>query len=154
MKLFVANEASDVGEQILVEIPFVLVQVSVYGLISYAMIGFEWTPAKFFWYLYVLFFGVITFTYYGMMMVALTPNATLATICASFFYALFNLFSGFLISKPVCPPQQLFPQTLLLCVVMDVEFLLKVIFKKVTHFFYFRKLGCMDCLTWVHLWPW
>lgn len=90
--------------QILVEIPYVFVQVVVYATVSYAMIGFEWTAAKFFWYVYVLYFGVISFTYYGMMMVALTPNATLATICASFFYSLFNLFSGFLITKPVCPP--------------------------------------------------
>jgi hypothetical protein len=65
------------------------------------MIGFEWTAPKFFWFLYILFFSLITFTYYGMMMVAITPNAQLATICASFFYSLFNLFSGFLITKPV-----------------------------------------------------
>jgi ABC-type multidrug transport system permease subunit len=90
--------------QLLVEIPYVLVQVLLYATISYAMIGFEWTATKFFWYLYVLYFGVIMFTYYGMMMVALTPNATLATICASFFYSLFNLFSGFLIAKPNIPP--------------------------------------------------
>lgn len=86
------------------EIPYVLMQVIIYASITYAMIGFEWTAAKFFWYLYILFFGVIAFTFYGMMMVALTPNAQLATICASFFYALFNLFSGFLIVKPKIPP--------------------------------------------------
>ena len=85
----------------LVEIPYVLIQTAMYALVSYSMIGFEWTAAKFFWYYYVLFFGVIAFTYYGMMMVALTPNALLATIAASFFYGLFNLFSGFLIAKPV-----------------------------------------------------
>lgn len=65
------------------------------------MIGFEWTAAKYFWFFFILFFGVLYHTYYGMMMVSLTPNATLATICASFFYAVFNLFSGFLIPKPV-----------------------------------------------------
>jgi hypothetical protein len=75
------------------------------------MIGFEWSAAKFFWFLYIVFMGVLAFTYYGMMMVALTPNATLATICASFFYALFNLFSGFLIVKPVCSLSQAFPPT-------------------------------------------
>jgi hypothetical protein len=65
------------------------------------MIGFEWTPAKFFWFLFVLYFSLISFTFYGMMMVALTPNSQLATIVASFFYALFNLFSGFMIARPV-----------------------------------------------------
>lgn len=88
--------------QVIVEIPYVFVQVLMYASVTYAMIGFEWTAAKFFWYLYILFFGVLAFTYYGMMMVSLTPNATLATICASFFYAVFNLFSGFLIARPVC----------------------------------------------------
>lgn len=78
-----------------------LIQAIMYSLITYSMIGFEWTAPKFFWFLYILFFSLITFTYYGMMMVAITPNAQLATICASFFYSLFNLFSGFLITKPV-----------------------------------------------------
>ncbi|KAG0571017.1 hypothetical protein KC19_6G205500 [Ceratodon purpureus] len=90
--------------QMLVEIPYVFVQVLVYACITYSMIGFEWSVAKFFWFLYIVFMGVLAFTYYGMMMVALTPNATLATISASFFFALFNLFSGFLIVKPKIPP--------------------------------------------------
>jgi ABC-type multidrug transport system ATPase subunit len=90
--------------QVLVEIPYVFVQVLMYATTIYAMIGFEWTAAKYFWFFFILFFGVLYHTYYGMMMVSLTPNATLATICASFFYAIFNLFSGFLIPKPLIPP--------------------------------------------------
>jgi ABC-type multidrug transport system ATPase subunit/ABC-type multidrug transport system permease subunit len=89
--------------QTFVEVPYVLIQAVMYSLITYSMIGFEWTAPKFFWFLYILFFSLITFTYYGMMMVAITPNAQLATICASFFYSLFNLFSGFLITKPKIP---------------------------------------------------
>jgi ABC-type multidrug transport system permease subunit len=82
----------------------VLIQATAYALITYSMIGFEWTAAKFFWFLFVLYFSLISFTFYGMMMVALTPNSQLAQIIASFFYALFNLFSGFLIPKPMIPP--------------------------------------------------
>ncbi|CAM6029266.1 unnamed protein product [Sphagnum balticum] len=89
--------------QILIEIPYVLVQASLYALIVYSMVGFEWTVAKFFWFLFVLYFSLISFTFYGMMMVALTPNSQLAQIVASFFYSLFNLFSGFLIAKPLIP---------------------------------------------------
>jgi ABC-type multidrug transport system permease subunit len=89
--------------QILIEIPYVLAQASLYALIVYSMIGFEWTVAKFFWFLFVLYFSLISFTFYGMMMVALTPNSQLAQIVASFFYSLFNLFSGFLIAKPLIP---------------------------------------------------
>jgi ABC-type multidrug transport system ATPase subunit len=89
--------------QILIEIPYVLVQSILYAGITYSMIGFEWTAVKFFWFLFVLFFSLISFTFYGMMMVALTPNSQLAQILASFFYSLFNLFSGFLIVKPQIP---------------------------------------------------
>ncbi len=106
------------GEQILIEIPYVLAQASLYALIVYSMVGFEWTAAKFFWFLFVLYFSLISFTFYGMMMVALTPNSQLAQIVASFFYSLFNLFSGFLIAKPVSssihPLSSLFP-TLACC---------------------------------------
>jgi len=90
--------------QVLIEVPYVLIQATAYALITYSMIGFEWTPAKFFWFLFILYFTLIAFTFYGMMMVALTPNSQLAQILASFFYALFNLFSGFLIARPLIPP--------------------------------------------------
>jgi ABC-type multidrug transport system permease subunit len=95
--------------QILIEIPYVLVQSILYAGITYSMIGFEWTAVKFFWFLFVLFFSLISFTFYGMMMVALTPNSQLAQILASFFYSLFNLFSGFLIAKPVSIKLSQFP---------------------------------------------
>ena len=87
--------------QVLVEIPYVVIQAIMYSLVIYSMVGFEWTAVKFFWFLYVLFFSLISFTYYGMMMVAITPNTQLATISGAFFYSLFNLFSGFLIFRPV-----------------------------------------------------
>jgi len=67
------------------------------------MINFEWTAAKFFWYVFVMFFSLLYFTYYGMMAVALTPNHQIAAITASGFYSIFNLISGFLIPRPVSP---------------------------------------------------
>jgi hypothetical protein len=36
-----------------------------------------------------------------MMMVALTANEQLATIAATFFYSVFNLYAGFMIPLPV-----------------------------------------------------
>jgi ABC-2 type transporter len=69
------------------------------------MIGFEWTAAKFFWYLFFAYFTMLYFTYYGMMSVGLTPNYDVAAIVSSAFYGIWNLFSGFLISKPVCTCQ-------------------------------------------------
>lgn len=65
------------------------------------MLNFEWTAAKFFWYLYITCTSLTAFTYYGMMMVSITPNLILATVSSTFFYTIFNLYSGFLIPRPV-----------------------------------------------------
>ncbi|KAL8118564.1 hypothetical protein AgCh_016184 [Apium graveolens] len=89
--------------QVLVEIPYVMFQAGVYGLVVYSMIGFEWTVAKFFWYLFFMFFTFLYFTYFGMMTVAVTPNADIAAIIAAAFYGIWNLFSGFIIPRPVSP---------------------------------------------------
>ncbi|KAK4410533.1 ABC transporter G family member 42, partial [Sesamum angolense] len=89
--------------QVIVEIPYVLIQTTFYTLIVYAMVSFEWTAAKFFWFYFVTFFSFLYFTYYGMMTVAITPNHQVAAIFAAAFYALFNLFSGFFIPRPKIP---------------------------------------------------
>lgn len=87
--------------QVAIEFPYIFVQAAVYGVITYSMIGFEWTAVKFFWYLFFMYFTLIYFTFYGMMAVAMTPNHNIAAIVASAFYAGWNLFSGFIIPRPV-----------------------------------------------------
>ncbi|XP_022723776.1 ABC transporter G family member 36-like [Durio zibethinus] len=89
--------------QVVIEIPYVFIQSTVYSIIVYAMIGFEWTAAKFFWYLFFMFFSLLYFTFYGMMAVAVTPNYHIASIVSSAFYALWNAFSGFIIPRPSIP---------------------------------------------------
>ncbi|CAN1836619.1 ABC transporter G family member 36, partial [Linum perenne] len=89
--------------QVIAEIPYVLVQTTYYTLIVYAMMAFEWTAAKFFWFYFISFFSFLYFTYYGMMTVSVTPNHQVAAIFAATFYALFNLFSGFFIPRPRIP---------------------------------------------------
>ncbi|KAL0463859.1 UNVERIFIED_CONTAM: ABC transporter G family member 36 [Sesamum latifolium] len=89
--------------QVIIEIPYVLIQATFYTLIVYAMVSFEWTATKFFWFYFVNFFSFLYFTYYGMMTVAITPNHQVAAIFAAAFYALFNLFSGFFIPRPKIP---------------------------------------------------
>ena len=81
--------------------PYILIQAVTYGVIVYAMIGFEWTAAKFFWYLFFMYFTLLYFTFYGMMTVAVTPNHHVASIVAAAFYGIWNLFSGFVIPRPV-----------------------------------------------------
>lgn len=87
--------------QVVIEIPYIFVQTIVYGIIVYAMIGFEWTIVKFFWYLFFMYFTFLYFTFYGMMTVAVTPNHNFAAIISSAFYAIWNLFSGFIVPKTV-----------------------------------------------------
>lgn len=89
--------------QVAIELPYILVQALIYGVIVYAMIGFEWTVAKFFWYIFFMYFTLLYFTFYGMMAVGFTPNYNIAAIVSSAFYAIWNLFSGFIIPRPRIP---------------------------------------------------
>ncbi|XP_068652791.1 ABC transporter G family member 39-like isoform X2 [Aristolochia californica] len=89
--------------QVVVEVPYIFVQTLVYGVIVYAMIGFDWTPAKFFWYIFYMFFTLLYFTFYGMMAVGMTPNHEIAAIVSAAFYAVWNLFSGYLIPRTRIP---------------------------------------------------
>ncbi|KAF7849923.1 hypothetical protein BT93_L0124 [Corymbia citriodora subsp. variegata] len=89
--------------QVLIEVPYVVMQAILYGVIVYAMIGFEWTIAKFFWYLFFMCFTLLYFTYFGMMAMGMTPNPHIAAIVSFAFYAMWNLFSGFIIPRPRIP---------------------------------------------------
>ncbi|KAG6554605.1 hypothetical protein Mapa_003623 [Marchantia paleacea] len=90
--------------QILNEVPYSFLQAILYTCVVYPMIYLEWTASKFFWQIYFLYFVYLTFTFYGMMAVAVTPNPEVASILGSAFYQIFNLFSGFLIPKTKIPP--------------------------------------------------
>ncbi|XP_059644555.1 pleiotropic drug resistance protein 1 isoform X2 [Cornus florida] len=89
--------------QVAIELPYIFVQTVIYGVIVYAMIGFDWTVTKFFWYLFFMYFTFLYFTFYGMMTVAVTPNHNIAAIVSSAFYAIWNLFSGFIIPRTRIP---------------------------------------------------
>ncbi|KAL8462869.1 hypothetical protein ACS0TY_033755 [Phlomoides rotata] len=56
-----------------------------------------------FWYLIFMYFTLLYFTFYGMMVVAVTPNHNIAAIISSSFFALWYLFSGFIIPKSRIP---------------------------------------------------
>ncbi|KAL1544680.1 transcription factor [Salvia divinorum] len=89
--------------QFLIEIPYVFVQSLIYGLIVFSMMGFPWSVEKFAWFIYFLFFSLLYFVLYGMMTVAVTPNHNIAAIISSFFYGIWNLFSGFIVPRPRMP---------------------------------------------------
>ncbi|KAK7320706.1 hypothetical protein VNO77_30425 [Canavalia gladiata] len=83
--------------QVIIELPHILVQTLIYGIIVYAMMGFDWTTSKFLWYLFFMYFTFLYYTFYGMMTMAITPNPHVAAILSSAFYAIWSLFSGFII---------------------------------------------------------
>uniref|UniRef100_A0A7N0U871 ABC transporter domain-containing protein n=1 Tax=Kalanchoe fedtschenkoi TaxID=63787 RepID=A0A7N0U871_KALFE len=89
--------------QAAIEMPYIFAQTLIYGVIVYAMIGFEWNAEKFFWYLFFMYFTLLYFTFYGMMAVAVTPNHNIAAIVSSAFYAIWNLFSGFVVPSSRIP---------------------------------------------------
>lgn len=51
--------------QVLVEIPYGILQAILYGVITYALICFEWTAYKFWYYVLFTALTVLFFTYYG-----------------------------------------------------------------------------------------
>uniref|UniRef100_A0A453NPU4 ABC transporter domain-containing protein n=1 Tax=Aegilops tauschii subsp. strangulata TaxID=200361 RepID=A0A453NPU4_AEGTS len=87
--------------QVFIEIPHVFLQTIIYGLIVYSLIGLDWAFMKFFWYMFFMFFTFLYFTFYGMMAVAMTPNSDIAAIVATAFYAVWNIFAGFLVPRSV-----------------------------------------------------
>ncbi|TVU26713.1 hypothetical protein EJB05_29272, partial [Eragrostis curvula] len=89
--------------QVSMEIPYVFLQVAVFMFIAYPMIGYAWTAAKFFWFVYTMSCTLLYYIYLGMMLVSLTPNVQLASILASVFYMIQNLMSGFIVPAPQIP---------------------------------------------------
>ncbi|KAF8009455.1 hypothetical protein BT93_J0445 [Corymbia citriodora subsp. variegata] len=89
--------------QVAIEIIYVAIQTVIYSLILYSMIGFEWKISKVLYFYYFIFMCYTYFSMYGMMVVALTPGHQIAAITMSFFLNFWNLFSGFLIPRPLIP---------------------------------------------------
>ncbi|XP_065867144.1 pleiotropic drug resistance protein 2-like isoform X1 [Euphorbia lathyris] len=89
--------------QVAIETIYDLVQAIIYAPLLYAMIGFEWKADKFMYFLYFVFMCFVIYSLYGMMVVALTPGQQVAAILMGFFMGLWNLFSGFIISRPQMP---------------------------------------------------
>ncbi|KAF5733436.1 hypothetical protein HS088_TW17G00979 [Tripterygium wilfordii] len=89
--------------QVTVEIPYVFLQAVLFSAITYPAINFIWSIYKIFKYFYTMFCTLLFFTYFGMLLASLTPTFQVASVFASFFYTLLNLFSGYLIPRPQFP---------------------------------------------------
>ncbi|XP_038878639.1 ABC transporter G family member 38 isoform X2 [Benincasa hispida] len=85
--------------QVAIEIPYTLLQVAFYAVIVYAMMGYEWTASKFFLNFFFMFITILYFIYYGMMVIAVSPNQATAAVLSGLFYSIWNLFTGFVIPR-------------------------------------------------------
>ncbi|CAI5960868.1 unnamed protein product [Closterium sp. NIES-64] len=87
----------------LIELPYVLVQTFLYCIITYALVQFEWTAAKFWWYFLFMFITLFCFVMYGLLAISITPNEQLAMLLSSFFVPFWNLLCGFIVPRPQIP---------------------------------------------------
>lgn len=84
-----------------VEIPYIILQVVIFSFIAYPMIGFQFMAMKFIWFMLFTMLSFTYFTLYGMMAVALTPTQEIAAILSFLIFVLWNVFSGFIVSRKV-----------------------------------------------------
>ncbi|XP_023634096.1 ABC transporter G family member 43 isoform X3 [Capsella rubella] len=89
--------------QVLVEIPYSFFQSIVYVILVYPMVGYHWSVYKVFWSFYSIFCSLLTFNYFGMLLVVVTPNVHVAFTLRSSYYSIVNLFAGYVMPKPNIP---------------------------------------------------
>ncbi|KAH0935022.1 hypothetical protein HID58_012139 [Brassica napus] len=89
--------------QVLVEIPYSLVQSILCMAILYPMVGYHFSVYKVFWSFYAVFCSLLIFNYFGMLLVVITPNIHVAFTLRSGFYSMVNLFAGYVMPKPSIP---------------------------------------------------
>lgn len=89
--------------QAVVEFVYSAAQGVLYTILIYAMVGYEWKADKFFYFLFFIIASFVYYTLYGMMLITCTPSQMLASILVSFTLTQWNIFAGFLISRPLIP---------------------------------------------------
>ncbi|KQK15967.1 hypothetical protein BRADI_1g26040v3 [Brachypodium distachyon] len=89
--------------QALVEFVYSAAQGILYTVLFYGMVGFEWKADKFFYFMFFLVACFTYFTLYSMMLIACTPSQILGSVLVAFSLTQWNIFAGFLISRPMIP---------------------------------------------------
>ncbi|CAN6183585.1 unnamed protein product [Urochloa humidicola] len=86
-----------------VELLYCIGQGILYTIPIYAMIGYDWKADKFFYFLFFITACFLYFAMLGAMLVSCTPSQILASILVSIILTCWNIFAGFLISRPALP---------------------------------------------------
>ncbi|KAK9991985.1 hypothetical protein SO802_026970 [Lithocarpus litseifolius] len=89
--------------QVIMEIPYVILQTILYVALTYPAIGFYWSAYKVFWYFYATFCTLLYYVYLGMLLVSISKSIDVASILAAAIYTILNIFSGFLMPGPKIP---------------------------------------------------
>ncbi|KAK3001843.1 hypothetical protein RJ639_020587 [Escallonia herrerae] len=89
--------------QVIIEVPYLFVQTLIFVIITYPMIGYQWSTLKVLWYFYNMLCTLMYCTYLGMMLASATPTLPLAASLQTTFYTFFNMFAGFIIPRPQIP---------------------------------------------------
>lgn len=92
-----------VPTQAMVEVPYVLAQAVIYGVITYFMIQFEFVADKFFWYFLFVFLSLVFFAFFGLMTTSICANPELAVLIIAVFESNWFAFGGFLIAEKHMP---------------------------------------------------
>ena len=61
------------------------------------------SAGKFLWYLLFTLLTLLYYTFYGLLAVVLSPNLQVSSVASTLFFAIWNIFSGFLITIPQMP---------------------------------------------------
>ncbi|KAL6780792.1 hypothetical protein ACKKBF_B11655 [Auxenochlorella protothecoides x Auxenochlorella symbiontica] len=89
--------------QVVVELPYLVVQTLSYSVIVYWMVAFIASASKFFYFVFIFGLTLAYFTAYGQMCLNLMPELALANVFTSFFFGFWNLMCGFLIPASAIP---------------------------------------------------
>jgi len=84
----------------LAEVPYLAVVVILFVVIEYFLVGWNSGAGHFFFFLFNFFLYASICTFIGQWMSALMPNAKVATVAVGAMSAIFNLFSGYLKTRP------------------------------------------------------
>jgi len=85
------------------ELPYLFISTGIFMPIYYFMVGFDPSPANFFFYWLIFFTWCSMKTFFGQFLAAFFPNVQIAQVIGSSLVSIWNTFCGFLIPRPNIP---------------------------------------------------
>eukprot|EP00644_Phytophthora_capsici_P001183 jgi/Phyca11/129625/e_gw1.86.8.1 len=109
------------------EVPYLMVVITLFVVIEYWLVGWSHNAGDFFFYLFIFYLYTSACTYIGQWMSALMPNEKVANVAVGALSCLCNLFSGYLVPRPIMRAgykwfQYLVPSSYSLAALVGVQF--------------------------------